>query len=208
MNSLSKNYWESIYSSNKSQYPNYDGWLDKYLSKLCSANNIVDLGCGNGVNALYLNDNKINVIACDFSESALEQIKKRNSEIQVMCFDMTTDLPFEKASMDFIVADLSLHYFEWNVTRKIVEEIFRVLNRNGVLLCRVNSTKEYHPTKNDEMIEPGYYFNGENYKRYFTKKDIESLFSNYRIKHITEDITEKYGSKKYVWEIAVTKLKN
>jgi len=202
-NDFSKIYWEKIYSSEIIHYPDYDGWLDKYFNDLQNANKIVDLGCGNGVNTLYLHEKNINVIACDFSECALCQLKERLSDTIVMHFDMTKGIPIDDTSIDIVIADLSIHYFSWNTTKYLVSEIFRILNENGLLLCRINSIKEYQANDNDEMIEENYYFNGENYKRFFTKNDIKLLFSNYDIYYISEGITNKYGKIKHLWEVAV-----
>lgn len=202
---LSKRYWEKLYSQSHYKDSPYDGWLDKYISQLKNAKTIIDLGCGDGVNALYLQENGINVIACDFSESALEQLKKKNANIKTMCFDMEKKIPFKKATVDIMIADLSLHYFTLKKTKKIIKNIFRLLNKDGVLLCRVNSIEEYHWADADKMIEPGFYFNGSNYKRYFTKDDIELLFSAHRTLNVFEEKTEKYGDLKYVWEIVVRK---
>ena len=203
MNNLSRRYWEKIYSSEIIRYPDYDEWLDKHLLDLRKAESIVDLGCGNGVNALYLHNNNIEVIACDFSKSALKQLTKKAPDIVTLCFDMTKEFPFENASTDVVIADLSIHYFDWNTTKKIVSEVFRILKNNGLFLCRLNSTNEYSSEKNDQIIEDNYYFNGENYKRFFNKNNILSLFSDYQVYYIAEGITNKYGNEKHVWEVAV-----
>ena len=57
----------------------------------------------------------------------------------------------------------------------------------------------------DKMIEPGYYYNGENHKRFFDERDIEALFFKNRILYQKEDFTGKYGDEKYLWEVVVTK---
>lgn len=202
---LAKKYWENIYSHKSYKESSYDGWLDKYMAQLKKAKTIIDLGCGDGVNAQYLHKKGIDVIACDFSESALKQIKKRNANIETMCFDMKKKIPFKRATVDIMIADLSLHYFTLKKTKKIIKNIFRLLNKNGVLLCRVNSIEEYHWADADIMIEPGFYFNGNNYKRYFAKDDIDLLFSAHHILNVFEEKTEKYGDLKYVWEIVVRK---
>jgi hypothetical protein len=41
-----------------------------------------------------------------------------------------------------MIADLSLHYFSWDETKKIVNEIKRVLKEDGFLLVRVNSVND------------------------------------------------------------------
>lgn len=208
MNDFSKKYWENIYSVKSLSNPACDDWLNKYMDKLRNVDTVIDLGCGNGGNALLLHNNNINVIACDFSEAALMQIEHKKTTIRTLCFDMVNGLPFEDEYADIIISDLSLHYFSWDTTQTIVEEVFRVLKNNGTLLCRVNSIKEHHPNINDKTIEPGYFFNGEDHKRFFAKGDIIELFSSYDVYYIEEGTTEKYGELKHLWEFAVRRKKN
>jgi len=203
MSYIDKKYWENLYLLKGSKYTIYDGWLDKYLSDLKNASKIVDLGCGDGVNTIFLRSQNIYSIACDFSETALYQIKKRLPEAIIMCFDMIEGLPFDTNSIDVVIADLSIHYFDWNTTTKLIKEIFRILNENGLLLCRINSTKEYQKNESNEILEENFYFNGENHKRLFDEKSINTLFSDYHISYIIEETTNKYGNVKHLWEVAV-----
>ena len=205
MTEITKKYWESVYSNKNYLYSKYDGWLDKYLPALHSAERVIDLGCGDGVNSLFLLENRINTIACDFSMHSLSRLSNKIPHIQKLCFDMSTEFPFESSFADIIVADLSLHYFTWEITQEIVDNIFRVLSNKGLLLCRVNSEQEKEHFKNGTRIENGYYFNGENYKRFFNQECIEQLFINHRIILLTQSVTEKYRNKQYMWEIAVEK---
>lgn len=125
----------------------------------------MDLGCGSGVDTVYLAENGIGTIACDFSDTALSQLSKLLPEAKALCFDMTNGLPFETDSTNAVIADLSLHYFKWDITLGILKEIQRMLIDGGHLLCRVNATEEYSPSLNDIELEKHYYsING------FTKK--------------------------------------
>lgn len=200
-----KVYWEKFYDNDTPRFPDYDGWLDKYLSHLQNSKNIVDLGCGNGVNALYLHSQNIGVTACDFSENALKQLKNVIPECPTMCFDMSKEMPFVDETVDIMIADLAIHYFDWQTTKSIVEDIFRTLKKGGLFLCRVNSTKEYRPHKSDVVLEQNYYVNESNHKRFFDEKDTDELFLNHNVLYKAELVTEKYGSPKVAWEIALRK---
>lgn len=130
-----KQYWNKIYELNSDRKPKYDLWLDKYENILTTSKNVpmIDLGCGLGNNTLYLKERGYEVISCDFSETALLRLTNFIDNLNIQCFDMKNGLPFEDSSAKIIIADLSLHYFTWEDTLKIVKEISRVLMDDGFL---------------------------------------------------------------------------
>ena len=139
-----KQYWDNIYESKKEKKPIYDLWLDKYKYILDKRKeqSIIDLGCGAGGDSLYLMERGYKVIACDYSEEALNIVNKYLPEVETMQFDVSKTLPFEDESIEIIIADLSLHYFNEEITNNIVKEINRVLKVNGYLIARANSIND------------------------------------------------------------------
>jgi len=87
-----QNIWNKIYDKRTSaiDLTAEDIWIKKYDNYFAEKRDktIIDLGCGSGINSYYLHDNGYDVIACDFSPSAIKIIKNKNSEIATMCFDM------------------------------------------------------------------------------------------------------------------------
>ena len=41
-----------------------------------------------------------------------------------------------------MIANLTLHYFEWHKTKEIMEELRRILIKGGLLICSVNSVQD------------------------------------------------------------------
>jgi SAM-dependent methyltransferase len=68
-----KEYWDEDHSKSDSRLV-YDNWLDKYEKLLSKSNDvpIIDLGCGQGNNTLYLFERNYKVISCDISSEALK----------------------------------------------------------------------------------------------------------------------------------------
>jgi len=122
-----KQYWNNIYESKKEKKPIYDLWLDKYKYILDKSKekSIIDLGCGSGVDSLYLMERGYKVIACDYSEEASSIVNKDLPIVEAMKIDISKTLPFEDESIEVIIADLSLHYFNDDTTKIIVKEIKR-----------------------------------------------------------------------------------
>ena len=153
-------YWDKsfeIYSVNKEEYSQ---WLVKYINiiKNCKTS-VLDLGCGVGCDSILLTENGFDVIACDFSKIALGRLNRDNKNIKTLLLDISKPLPFENNSFDVVVADLSLHYFDEQTTKNIMQEIKRILTQNGILIARVNSMQDFnHGAGQGEKLEENYYF--------------------------------------------------
>ena len=205
---MSNEIWDKIYSAETFRLPDYDGWLDQYWDVWKNARNIIDLGCGSGVNTIFLNSQGVRTIACDFSGRALDRLLSILPGARTLCFDMAEGLPFGDSFSDLIIADLSLHYFTKEKTADILNDIHRVLSKNGCLLCRVNSVKEYEENEDKaecSEIERHVYKNPRMVKRFFDRADIDEIFIGWDIKYASEVIIGKYGGTKYAWEICLKK---
>lgn len=204
-----KIYWNELYQSRGNKKPVYDLWLDKYEDILTAFPNIpiIDLGCGFGNDTLYLREKGYQVTSCDFSEQALNRLEFFIDKPDTKLFDMKEGLPFAGESVNIIIADLSLHYFSWQETKKIVNEIKRVLKKDGFLLSRVNSVKDSnYGAGQGIIIEENYYDMDGKLKRFFDKKQLDDLFSEWKIIHIDEYEMGRYETSKVLWEIAVRKV--
>lgn len=200
-----KRYWDDLYKR-QSNPPSCDDWLENHLSILLSAKNIVELGCGHGSNTLYLYKQNILPIACDFSDIALSNIKKYCPEINTECFDIQNGLPFYDHSIDVVIADLCLHYFTWNITNQIINDISRILTSNGYLIGRVNSVKDFNfGAMSGERLEKNYYYYNGCTKRFFDYNELIQLFDGWDLLHIKESTTNKYGNVKSVYEFCLKK---
>ncbi|TBL80239.1 class I SAM-dependent methyltransferase [Paenibacillus thalictri] len=204
-----KTRWEQIYAGLSIGIPVYDDWLEKHQSllRLSADLPVIDLGCGYGCDTLYLVERGYRVIACDFSQEALKKIADYIPEAATLQLDLRESLPFADGSAMVIVADLSLHYFSWADTQRIVSEIGRVLQPGGVLLCRVNSVGDVlFGAGQGKMIEPDYYETEAGNKRFFTKESLELLFQQWDIEYMQEAEMHRYGKKKLLWEAVFRKL--
>lgn len=200
--------WDEEYKSRGNLKPEYDLWLDKHSRILGESSGapIVDLGCGLGNDSLYLAERGFTVIACDISREAVSRASLLHPNISGICFDILQGLPFDDSSKKIILSDLSLHYFSWSDTLRIVSEIKRVLMPGGYLLCRLNSTKDdNYGAGHGKEIEENYYVVEGNTKRFFDRKEIEKLFCGWEIPYLNEYEIYRFQYPKVLWE-AVIKL--
>ncbi len=181
----------------------YDDWLEIFKRAIehCQTP-IIDLGCGSGNDTLYLIERGKTVIPCDYSERAIQNIQSNFPEVdRTECFDMSKGLPFEDNFTDIIICDLSLHYFTEEITKKILEEIRRVLKPNGILLLRVNSTKDVNHGS-EEGIEIEHHLRETEdgrYKRFFDRDDFARFFSGWEELYLHEETMGRYEKEKVLW---------
>lgn len=205
MDTTQRDYWNENFRIMR--FPEYDGFLDEYLPEIKAAGKVCDLGCGNGVDTAFLTANGIRPVSCDFSPTALDALKKRIPNADVRLFDMTEGLPFEDESFDVLIADLSLHYFPMETTRRIFGDIRRVLRAGGLFRLRVNAVEELPANGDFEEIEPDYYRVGGCTKRFFREETLADLLDGFEILKMEPSVTFKYGQRKEALACAARKAK-
>jgi ubiquinone/menaquinone biosynthesis C-methylase UbiE len=144
---------------------------------------LLDLGTGQGQDALFFASNNFEVTAVDSSDQALEFAKDsdKQSLVNFVSADISQKLPFEDSSFDIVYSHLALHYFDTETTKRLFQEINRVLKPEGVLAFLVNSISDPEISEAEE-VEENYFKLGSIYKRYFDvdsalqfAKDFETL---------------------------------
>jgi SAM-dependent methyltransferase len=207
--SVEQTNWDSVFAGmDGHQPPQYDDWLIKHIDLLETSRHtaIIDLGCGTGCDSLFVTERGYDAIACDWSEEALLHVQRHVPLARTLQVNLLEQLPFADKSAVVIIADLSLHYFSWEATLAIIQELERVLQPEGCLLCRLNSVRDVNFGAGiGEEIEPDYYEHEGRRKRYFNKERLERLFGNWDMHYIEEAVLHRYGKPKFLWELAVRK---
>lgn len=189
----------------------YDEWLVEFDEIVSNVNtDIVDLGCGvTGNNTLYLLEKGKKVISCDFAQEALNVVSQIPGS-KTLLFDMLDTFPFEDNFTDLVVADLSLHYFRDEDTKRIINEIKRILKPNGYLFFRLNSVNSSEFKKlienNEKQIETNLFFSNNMEKRFFSKDDIKFYFNKWKFISLKEENMSRFNPDKIIWKGAVQNI--
>lgn len=183
-----------------------DPWLDKWsaLIQQKSANgSVLELGCGSGWDTAELLAAGCTVVAADISSKNLAECMKDVRRAQFVQLDNGKPLPFANASINVVVASLSLHYFTWAVTMQIASELRRCLKTDGMLLARFNSTHDYNfgAATTALPIEPNLYFIGTMTKRFFDEDHVRTFLQGWDIQFLEENRIHRYEKPKSVWEV-------
>ena len=196
-------YWEKVHSVNSGKEIKIDDWLDDFsdIIKKCSTP-VLDLGCGTGNDTLYLTQRNKRVIACDMSVTAIDAIRNNIPEVyDTRCFDMLRGLPFADGSFELVIADLCLHYFREADTFQLINDIKRVLTKDGHLIFRVNSINDVnHGAGKGTEVEPHLFETSDGrLKRFFDDDDINHFFGDFHIEYIKEEIMTRYELEKRLY---------
>ena len=203
------NYWNKKLPENLLK-GEHDVWLEKYGFDMYDENSpFLDLGCGNGEDTKWLKQNNFEVVSCDFAPSSIERVKSINKNAFV--FDMREKeswKTFKDNTFSYVIADLSLHYFNEKTTNMILKEIKRILIPNGKLIARVNAVNDTVFGAGDGIeIEPNFYRNTERGidKRFFSIEDANKFFSTLGNIETTKKSINYLGRPKQCIEIVATK---
>ena len=178
--------WDSIHKRGGSRDEirnQYDGWLEQYpeIAKTlmeCKSP-ILDLGCGIGIDTLHLVEDGHKVVACDFSQEALNKVQENIPEAKTLKFNMKDSLPFSNESFELVIANKSIHYFSEEETKTIISELYRILKPGGKFAFVVNSTNDSNFGAGQGVIlEDNFYEVRGTTKRFFDKEDLNKFLDN------------------------------
>ena len=190
----------------KSSIPNRDPWLSRWLPLVHERSGgrpILELGCGSGEDTATLVGDGLSVVGIDLSASAIERARGLVPGATFFVQDLRAPFPAAADPAGVIVASLSLHYFGWAETVSLVERIRRTLQPRGVLLCRLNSTRDSaFGATGYPQLEENYYLVEGNPKRFFDRAAVDALFAGgWRQLSARELVIDRYEKPKVAWEI-------
>ena len=204
--------WQRRYANPVGAGPSYqaDPWLNGWQSLLECARTttLLDLGCGPGRDTAYLLDQGYRVLSFDYARSALQTLRHDLPESVPVQVDLRQGLPLAAHCLQVIIASLSLHYFPWEQTERIVADLRRCLKVDGILLARFNSINDVQFGARGQQGGTNHYYQvGEVMKRFFDEAGLRALFAaGWQIESLAEKTIYRYGRAKVVWEVVVQKV--
>lgn len=207
---MSKEYWNEEYwkkhlKSHEGEKLDFldDIWINKYsetFEKIPKGKSL-DLGCGLGQYTKYMMDNGFKVTSVDISEEVLNRLKENIPEANTMQLDMSQKLPFKDNEFNLVIANLSIHYFDEKTTKKLLNEIKRVLKPGGYFIGSVNSSKCIDFIKDHiEKIEDNFYHEEGRDIRLWDKPQFDTFFSEFEKIVLEEVRITRWNRPKDMWE--------
>ena len=112
----------------------YSVWLEvkKFFEKIPTEIKVLDAGCGNGKNMIYLQNKGISVKGIDFSEKLLQICRNKNLDVEEADI---RHLPFPDNSFDYVISIAVIHHLSKESDRhKAIKEMLRVCKPGGKVL--------------------------------------------------------------------------
>jgi len=199
------NYWNVLYSKE-----NFFGSGPTKLAKLAEEilskedSKILEIGCGQGRDALHFSKLGYHVNAFDLSENAVNYVNKAKEifsfdNLNVFVHDATKKLDFPMAYFDFVYSNLALQFFEIDLLSKILSNTHKMMKKNSKFLL---STKK----EGDKYYQTGKKINEYAYEhkgiiRYFYPiEKLEKIFNeNFNIISMEHDSHKNLDSSVSVW---------
>ena len=222
--------WDQVYSKNfmTMWYPNED--IIRFCSRLVQkqlthdkfdvkrpAENMLDLGCGNGRHAMYFARQGFKAAGIDVSDQAIywanDWANREGLEVDFRVGDIR-ELPFADHSFDVVVSHGVLDHVPMETAQKAVSEVHRVLQPNGLFYCDLRSTEDFEYGVGEQaglntfVVSDGY--EQGLVQHFFSRAETEELFDGlFRILYseITENKLGPDFQRKYSrWVFAAESL--
>ncbi len=157
-------------------------FAEQIIQYLPVKGNLLELGSGQGQDALYFAKQGHSVMATDLVDTGLKECeakaKAEDLSINFELVDIAKPLPFADNSFDIVYSHLGLHYLNKEGTEQLFREIYRILKPGGILASLFNTIDdpEIH-SSGFEKIEENYYREVafDFYKRFFSVEETQQL---------------------------------
>jgi tellurite methyltransferase len=195
------------YSSKKFYWGTKPSNLVKNFASLATAGRALDLGMGEGRDAIYLASRGFNVIGVDQSEVGVDKCLSRAERLGVNLESVVSDVRDFKIAKGRYSLILSVNLFQY-ITKSEAQSLSRALmdglKRGGLVIASVFTYddpryKEYK--RKTTELEPGSFLlvSGEIYSLY-DYGELRQLFEPLRLLYYTEyDFWDTHGGQKGHW---------
>lgn len=165
---MDKNYWKNIYSKqSKGEEPSL--FARNVVETLhVEGKKLIELGCGNGRDAIFFANANAHVTAIDQCDNIIELLTMRFQKIdqlQFKCLDFTC--LDNNTAYDIVYSRFTLHSISKTQEEKVLQWAYRNLNPNGKLCIEVRGQKnEIYQVGTPVDGEPDAFILNDHYRRF------------------------------------------
>jgi tellurite methyltransferase len=197
--------WVEEYQNVVAKWGIEPDWVLMKYHQMVSEGPVLDLGMGNGRNALFFTQLGHEVDCVDVSRTWVKKYQDRAKAENLRMTAYRADLRsfnIPKRHYSLIIASKVLQFFLKVDIEALVEKMYHGLARRGLIYLRVFSPEEFEYylkyKKEITSVEPNTYYVPKyklNY-HFYTKEEIIALFSKLKIIHCVEGLESDLRFKK------------
>ena len=183
-----KSYWQNFYAAQRTPFqPSlfaqflYDNFLHKN-----AAQTLLELGCGNGWDAVFFQRKNMLVTAIDQANDEIDFLQETHPAIRFVSGDFTQLAHFNFAPFDCIYSRFTWHSINPAGENRLIDDCPKLLNQNGILAIEARGLKNSLFQKGEKVDDNAYIFDGH-YRR-FVDFDLlcEKLAENFNLEYSEE----------------------
>lgn len=165
---MDKNYWKNIYS--KQSEGEQPSLFAKYIAENydIKGKSIIELGCGNGRDAIFFANANAHVTAIDQCDNIIELLNHRFLKVNNLnfkCLDFTC--MGDSTQFDIVYSRFTLHSISKEQEENVTRWAYRNLNPNGKLCIEVRGQKnEIYQVGTPVDGEPNAFILNDHYRRF------------------------------------------
>ena len=189
-------FWEEMYKGHELLWGlEPDNTLVEY-ARLIPKGNVLDLGIGEGRNAFFFAKKGYVVEGVDISQKAIEKCrtwaKRAHLKIKAKVRDLRK-IEIAQGKYSLIIAAWMLNFFKRKEVEEIVVKIKKGLKKDSFVYLVVFSPRDPSYKKNKQtlkMVEKNTFYSRKrkSYMYYLTKRDVLSLFKDFKVIYCVEGI--------------------
>lgn len=127
------------YDESSSPFSN-EAELSEFMSFVQPAGHVLDVGCGTGIVARVLVENRYQVTGVDISQKMIDIAKPRVPEADFIVGDMTA-LEFDNVTFDGILSTYAVFHVPRTKHLDLFRDFHRLLKKGGPLLFSIGTTE-------------------------------------------------------------------
>lgn len=188
-NGIKSDRWDKVYKDFKGK--RFSVWKEDATPffkdkiaflKMGGVKRILDAGCGDGRNLLAFAKAGFEMVGIDYSQEACERARRviaQYPKTQIICQDLR-NLNSSNA-FDAIVCDYVMVHLEDG--KKVIQNFFNALKKNGFLLVEFLSTDDPSYSKGEKVGKSAFLSHGI-FHRFYSLDEVKDLLSSFKILEI------------------------
>lgn len=180
-------YWNQYYKNRIC--PEEPSPFAQYVATLVEpGRRMVELGCGNGRDAVFFAGQGLQLTALDMSREAITQLQSRNiPNAEFLCGDFVNAGVHQPDSYDYAYSRFTIHSINHNQEQVLLNNLFRGLRPGGKLFIEVRGVNDPLFGKG-RQVERNAYFYDNHYRRFIVLTELlDSLESRgFRVEYAQE----------------------